>query len=253
MRMLTWASRVLAVIVSLALVVTLGSLPASAASPTIDSFIKVTSVTPTGKDQIVVKLTIKRTLPKQVGLDVSWRLAKAARSNAAYSRKAVYGSKGAKKTYTLTKVNGRITPVRVVFNLAATRSGEQKNYYRRTGPTSHTAAYTVSAKRAVANSLAMAAPGAVLTFAPQGRVIKIAGATLLGWTIFSDVKASVSGKSNSCPKLKKGQYVVQTTRYGLSGSKIKVTANTKMWSSKSAYSAKRKTLCNVSYTLATFS
>jgi hypothetical protein len=111
---------------------------------------------------------------------------------------------------------------------------------------------TVSAGQAVSNALAVYVLGAILTFAPQGKTIKFAGAAVLGWEVFSDVRSSVSGVSTACPELRAGQYIKTTSWLTSSGSDAKYNLRHQVWESKANFTAGRKSVCNATYVAATY-
>ncbi|ROR95853.1 hypothetical protein EDD28_0416 [Salana multivorans] len=234
-----------------AVVVPAALVPASAASPVLDTYISVTSVKVNGNRSITVAFNVKRDIPSQVGITVSWKYANASRSNASHGLTSITGKAGP-RTVTLSPPPASPMLVRVVFALA--RPSESLERHVLIDPGMRTTTTVVSPGLAAANAVAQHIPGAILTFAPQGRAVRFVGALVLGWSVFSDVRTTLTGRTNACPKMEKGQ-VVQTTTWVTSAGGLGAQYNvrTKVW--KDAVSRDRgvRPLCDVSYVAASWS
>ena len=213
----------------------------------VGDWVRVNSILMKSDGSIRVSVTTKKTIPQQLSASLSWRYPAATRNNGDYSRRAISRSVGT-RYYFLTGVPRRIMSTRIMLHFGGSRYFEEKTYYRHSGPAyTLTSRNSISATEAAAGAVAMHLPGAVMTFAPQGRAIKFAGVTLLGWTVWSDVRTAVSGESSSCRKMRAGDYVVTNVRYSPDGSYTKVSSRTRMFSSYTAYANGRTPVCDTGY------
>jgi hypothetical protein len=221
-----------------------------ASSPVLDNFISVLSVSdPNSSGVMTVKFKVKKKIPCQSSVSLSWKYASAARNGGSYDRRSICGSAGT-RTHYLRNIPRTIMAVRAVFTFP--RPSESRSYTRINNPGTHTRTRIVTKTEAVANAVAMHVPGAVLTFAPQGRVIKFVGKTLLGWTIFKDVKYAITGKSTPCPRLATGQNIWTQQWTTRSGNKVVVKARHKVWKNSTAKANNAKPLCDVTYTVGSY-
>ncbi|WBL19818.1 hypothetical protein [Citricoccus sp. NR2] len=152
--------------------------------------------------------------------------------------------KGKHTLYVSTKgalhmVNLEITGVRGVKTLS---------YTRLVKPGTFTNTRTVSGAEAVAGAISVHVPGAVLTFVPQTRIIRFAGAALLGWTVASEVKSALTGSGGKCPKLSKGQVIRSSVTWSQRGESVSTARTFQVWHSAKDRNAGKAAACTVKST-----
>lgn len=153
-----------------------------------------------------------------------------------------------KGTHTLVipKPGNIIGDVNIVAKFGAYRYSETKQLKTvKNYPTGYKVKYvTVGSVAPVASYLAYyTIPGAVLTYAPQTKIIKVAGGAFFAWSNYMGITGSLN-LSKGFPMPVKGQYHEITTYYNEKGLNIR----TKIWTNKESYNKKVKPIYDGTYT-----
>ncbi len=220
-----------------ATLVALASSPAAAGTMVGRTEITGVVVQPT-KNRI--KISYKNDIDLPGGARVNVRVYPEATLRAQLSSGSLSIKKGKHVTYVSTKSLIQVLRIRMTVDRLA-----PVDFIRLARPSSTTVARVVSRSDAVANAVAPHVAGAILTIVPQTRVVKVAGALILGWTVGSDVKKSLKGSGGTCPKLAAGQYIRTTSSYAQSGKKVKQTIRYQVWHSKKRYTNGKSPACTV--------
>jgi len=250
-----WLLRVVAaMLIGSSLTAAPTTLRAEASSTIIDSYIDVTSVVLNSDRTITVDFDVKRAIPSSgpMSFRLCWMYASAARNSSERSSKNLVGLAAGSYTRTLTGVPATIMTLRVMFKLTLPSVNEDRTSIRLVSPGLQTHSHLVSSAEAAGNALVKNLFGAYLTFAPQGRAVRFAGALLWGWQVFSDVKESQTGVTDTCPHLTAGQYMILTEWRTTNALDVQYRVRARVWSSKPSYSAGDSPLCNVSWIAATY-
>jgi len=220
----------------------LGLSPYKADAAWIGNITNVTSVSwVPHKKQIKIQYNNAREVPKQVGLRADVGFAISSRGPSLGSKSLDRG-KGSHVEYMSVKPWTAVASVKISIPRVSSVS-----YNVLMAPAAHTTKKTVSAAEAVGTAVVMHVPGIILTFAPQSRWIKAVGATVLGWSVFKDVKSSLTGASSKkCPKLAKGQVITTKSWFTQSGNKVRHHTTTKVWTNTSNYKKGNTPACTVS-------
>ncbi len=215
-------------------------------NPVMGSLMSIIRITHHKDRSFTVTVRKKRAIPELAAVSLSWKYSSASRSTYPYSRKSIWGKKG-KASYKISAPPRKLMVVRIVTELHLPEINETSSRYFLNARGRYSRAHVVSTEEAVVNRVASHVPGLVLSFAPQGRALKIAGRLILGWQVFSDVKASLSSSANkACPRLRAGQVVRYTHWTSLSRGRTAAKANIRyqIWRSKEQYSDHRKPACS---------
>lgn len=205
---------------------------AEAASPTLDSYVQVTSVSVSSSGTITVKYTVKKTIPSGVSIKLGWKYPTAYRNSALQNGITITG--GA-RTGTHTMAVGKKTMVATVeLSLRAYTLVESRKWYKKISSGTRVTLDYVSAAEAVGGVIVAYVPAAVATFHPNTRIAKFVGATVLGWSLGSDIKRSVTEPSG-CPAVRAGQVHKITTWWTSSGRTITQKVKKEVWNSWSDY------------------
>lgn len=235
-----WAYRVVVSMFTLVLAISLvGISPATPADAAwIGNLTNITSVVAEpSKKRIRISYENSREIPSQVGISAETGYAASKRAGS-LGRASLSRAKGKHTSYVSTGNFAQVVSVDITIPRVGTRT-----YYRMVTPSRAKSKRVVSSLEAITSAIAPYVAGTVLTYIPQSRLIKVAGATVLGWAIFSDVKASLTASGNTCPKLKVGQVVLTETWFTQSGKSVRQNLKIKMWHNSTDYAKGKASIC----------
>jgi len=213
-------------------------------SPVIDSYVQVNSVVVNSDRSITVKYRLKKSVRSQVNLALQWKYPAAARNSASYSRTSITGAAG-NRTVRLAATRATPMVVRVQFSIA--RPNEQKDILRLVTPGKRTTGKTISRAEATGTAIAFNAPGVVLTYVPQSRVIRAVGAAVLGWTLWQDVRMANGAALRGCPRVVAGNYVQHITWTEQKGEYAVFKLRTRMWAKTVDFKRGARPFCDLTY------
>ena len=98
----------------------------------------------------------------------------------------------------------------------------------------------------------MHVPGGLLTITPPSRTVRFVASTVLGWSVFREVRVASGRAGPACPRLRRGQYVVQRSWYSHSGATTTIRSRTRIWRSKKQHAASKQPLCDISTVVGTY-
>lgn len=226
---------------------------ASAADQILSQYIDVGSIghETVSSTSFRVKYFLLKDIPATDFISVSWGYSSATRDPARKDTQWLHGKKGDLVSITLKGVPaGVIMPVRAVAAINLPSVYESVSAFHAMGPSSWGwSTRVVTPAEAVANAVAVHVPGAIMTFVPQTRAVKIVGAAILSWSIFSDIQQTITGDFGTCPKLATSQYIITTTYMVLEGDTIDYRAIHRVYTSQYAYGAGEAPLCDVNSTI----
>lgn len=238
-----WAYRVVVSMFTLVLAISLvGISPATPADAAwIGNLTNITSVVaePSAK-RIRITYENSREIPSQVGISATTGYGASKRAGS-LGYASLSRAKGKHTSYVSTGNFAQVVSVDIRIPRVGTST-----YYRLMTPSRTTSKRVVSSLEAMTAAISPYVAGTVLTYVPQTRLIKVAGATVLGWSIFSDVKASLTASGNTCPKLKVGQVVHSEIWYTQSGKSVRQNLKFKMWHNSSDYAKGKTPICSQS-------
>lgn len=228
--------------------------PAFSASTVIDQYIEVVSVTVNSSGTIAVTYKVKQTIPSYVDIKLGWYYPTAYRITARQNGTTITGGP---RTSTYSMAVGKKTlAARVEFSLLTGGGGsvysESKTYYRAVAPPTSTDIRTITASEATANVFAPRMASLLATFYPASKVLKVAGAVSLGWSLADGITANVIEPSN-CPQLQKGQSHRFDSWWVLNGNTLSQRVQHRVWPTDAARLSGAAPLCNSTYTAISFS
>ena len=207
-------------IILLAFVMALTALPgiagqtprAEAATPTLDKYIQVTSVSVNSSGRIAVTYKVKQTIPSGVTIQLGWYYPNAYRNSNMQDGTRITGGP---RTSTYYMYPGtKVMKARVEFKLTASTLTEKKRYYRMVTPATRTHVDYVSRTEAAANVLFPYVLGTSAKVAGGGWTL--AGALVGGWYVADTLHKQVWPES-TCPSVAAGQYRVTKSWWVSSG------------------------------------
>lgn len=192
----------------------------------------------------------KRDIPGAANVHLYWKYSLDRRDSRKYDRVNLRGPEGT-QTYTL-EPHATVQVARIVIDLRLPHNYERKVRYRLIDPRVRYKRFRVSRARAVSEALALHVPGGLLTIVPPSRRVRFAASTVLGWSVFREVRVASGHAGPACPRLRTGQYVVQRSWYSHSGATTKIRSRTRIWRSKKQYAASKQPLCDISAVVGTY-
>lgn len=215
--------------------VVLGALPpaaAVAATPVLDELVGEASQMfyDVESNQIAVIMMVKKDIPANAAVSVSWKFVNQTRDSNAHGHTFSSGAAGV-RMFTIEGPGRRVMPYKLVTELHLPMLNEERSQIYLSGPPAGSQGKVVTPTEAVATAVLMHVPGAALAFAPQSRSLSLAGKTILGWSIFSDVRSAITGWAGSCPRLAANQYYDNAYEYALDGDEAVLTFTTSVWHS----------------------
>ena len=228
--------------------------PASAASTILDQYIEVVSVTVNSSGTIAVTYKVKQTIPSYLDIKLGWYYPTAYRNTTRQNGTTITGSPRT-STYSMA-VGKRTMAARVEFSLLAGGGGgtfsETKTYYRAVAPPTSTDTHIVTASEAAANVVAPRLASVLAWFYPGSKLLKVAGAVSLGWSLFDGITANVIEPSN-CPPLQTGQSHRWDSSWVLNGNTLSQRVQHRVWPTDAARLSGTAPMCNTTYTAISFS
>lgn len=196
-------------------------------SSTIDSFIDVqTILVDPSSGEIVVTYELKREVPSQVNLSLSWKYPTSWRNDLEHEAHQIVGAEGDFGRVVFDDLSTAPAVVRVAFEMPIP-VGENKSYYILHGPSTTTKLTKVTSADVYGEAIVVALPGLALNFAPVGRFAKVVGLLFSGWGIVADAEEwSMRGAGSPCPPLQAGQWYQTTSTYTAVGEQVRVTLRT---------------------------
>lgn len=208
---------------------------AKAASSTyyMDQYLSISQVAQLSDGRIRVNYQILQSVPTGLSFTIGYEFPSAYRTT---SMDCVYsaGTKAGSYVIYLSKPLPCIATltVRAKMTIMYDTYSETKALYSWfNAPTGVTITYhTITAAEAVGAVIVSNAPGVILTFVPQTRIIKIVGAAVLSWSVFNNLATSLN-LSSAMPLPVVGQYLKTYTWYANN----KLMERVQVWTNKAAY------------------